>query len=278
MEPLARTIPPIAVDLSPVSFGLWGRVCDRQLSLPAAARRRRLTSFARMSLEVGAVARSGFVVKNAARRFLPAFLSAALICPAQPALADFTQDGPKLVGTGGVGATVQQGRSVAVSRDGNTAILGGPGDFSNTGAAWVFTLSGGVWSQQGGKLVGTGSVLSERQGLSVALSADGNTAIVGAPSGSGLALVFTRSGGVWTQQGGALAGTGAVGDANQGTSVALSADGNTAIVGGPNDNGDAGAAWVFTRSGGVWTQQGGKLVGIGATPGSPNGIRQGTSV
>jgi hypothetical protein len=49
--------------------------------------------------------------------------------------------------------------------------------------------------------------------------------------------------------------------------AALSGDGNTAMVGGPGDNygnpsvGDIGAVWVFTRSGGVWTQQGSKLVG-----------------
>src|SRR5262249_23170671 len=173
MEPLARTIPPIAVDVSPISFGLCGRVCERQMSWPAAAPRRRLTSFAHTSLEVSAVARSGFVVKHAARRFLPALLSAALICPAQPVLADFTQDGPKLVGTGGVGTVVQQGASVALSGDGHTAIVGGLGDNSFTGAAWVFTLSGGVWTQQGGKLVGTGG---GHQGQSIALSADGNTA------------------------------------------------------------------------------------------------------
>jgi hypothetical protein len=44
-----------------------------------------------------------------------------------------------------------------------------------------------------------------------------------------------------------------VGQAEQGNSVALSADGNTAIVGGRNDNSGTGAAWVYTRSGGVWT-------------------------
>ena len=51
------------------------------------------------------------------------------------------------------------------------------------------------------------------------------------------------------QQGGKIIGTGAVGTAWQGISVALSADGNTAIVGGSYDNSGAGATWVFTRSG-----------------------------
>jgi FG-GAP repeat len=112
--------------------------------------------------------------------------------------------------------------------------------------------------QQGKKLVGTGAVGNARQGMSVALSADGNTAILGGwsdNSKTGAAWVFTRSGAVWTQQGKKLVGTDAVGGARQGTSVALSADGNTAIVGGPGDNpwdrslpfglGPAGAAWVF---------------------------------
>jgi len=63
-----------------------------------------------------------------------------------------------------------------------------------------------------------------------------------------------------TQQGGKLVGTGAVGGAFQGSSVSLSSDGNTAIVGGYGDSGFVGAAWIWTRSSGVWTQQGSKLV------------------
>src|SRR5439155_1273767 len=206
------------------------------------------------------------------------------------------QEQPKLVGTGAVGSA-NQGMSVALSADGNTAIVGGhsannadrdrPPSVGPAGAAWVFTRRGGVWRQQA-KLVGTTSEYGGglwSQGASVAVSADGNTAIVGGPSDqrkTGAAWVFTRSGGVWTQQGKKLAGSDAVGSARQGMSVALSADGNTAILGGPGDNpwdrsapfglGAAGAAWVFSRSGGVWTQQGNKLVSPGAVG------RLGTSV
>jgi hypothetical protein len=70
---------------------------------------------------------------------------------------------------------------VALSADGNTAIVGGPGDNGLTGAAWVYTRSGNVWTQQGNKLVGTGVVgpQTPNQAVSVALSVDGNTAIVG---------------------------------------------------------------------------------------------------
>jgi uncharacterized protein (TIGR03437 family) len=194
--------------------------------------------------------------------------------------AQFVQQGGKLVGTGEVG-NADLGNSVALSSDGNTAIVGGPGDNGNAGAAWVYTRSGGVWTQQGGKLVGTGAIAGAYQGWSVALSGDGNTAIVGGPSGKivngfvvgvGAAWVYTRSGGVWTQQGNKLAAADAVGNAGQGVSVALSSDGNTAIVGGLYDNGGGGAAWVYTRSGGVWTQQGSKLVGTGAVGGGYQGL------
>ena len=189
----------------------------------------------------------------------------------------WSQQGSKLVGTGAVGSPVYQGWSVSISADGNTTIVGGPGD-NGVGAAWVFIRSGGVWTQQGSKLVGTGSVGYAEEGSSVFLSADGNTAIIGGlhdNSNAGAAWVFTRSGGVWTQQGSKLIGTGAVGSAGQGSSVSLSADGSTAIVGGSGDNSAIGATWVFTRSGGVWTQQGSKLIGSGAVG---SYISQGTSV
>ena len=190
----------------------------------------------------------------------------------------WTQQGNKLTGTGADFA--RRGTSVALSADGNTAIVGGPDDDGGAGAAWVFTRDGnGAWTQQGNKLVGSGTAGAAKQSSSVALSADGNTAMVGGPNDDGTigaAWVFRRSGaGVWTQQGGKLVGAGAAGAATQGTSVALSADGRTAIVGGPNDNGGIGAVWVFRRSGaGVWTQFLQKLVGSGAA----GQARQGFSV
>ncbi len=193
---------------------------------------------------------------------LPAVLLACMLLPAS-APAQFSQQGAKLVGMGALDPAYQ-GWSVSLSGDGNTAIVGGSGDNGNAGAAWVYTRSGGVWSQQGAKLVGTGAVGNAQQGYSVSLSGDGNTAIVGGRTYAGAAWVYTRSGGVWSQQGAKLVGTGALGDANQGSSVSLSGDGNTAIVGGYGDNSAAGAAWVYTRSGGVWSQQGAKLVGAGA--------------
>jgi hypothetical protein len=181
----------------------------------------------------------------------------------------WSQEGAKLVGGGAVG-DASQGTAVALSGDGNTALIGGPTDNlasnGHVGAAWVFARAAGVWAQQGGKLAGTGAVGAAFQGAAVALSGDGNTAIVGAPgdgNGVGAAWVFTRSAGVWSQDGAKLVGASSSGPGGQGASVSLSADGNTAIVGGFGDAGGVGAAWVFRRSGGVWSQQGPKLIGIG---------------
>jgi hypothetical protein len=168
---------------------------------------------------------------------------------------------------------------VSLSADGNTAIVGRAFDNGLIGAAWVWARSGGVWTQQGPKLVGSGAAGNAEQGFSVSLSADGNTAMVGGFGDNGLAgatWVWTRSGGAWTQQGPKLVGSDAVGvSVRQGYSVSLSADGNTAVIGGIGDSNNTGAAWVWTRSGGVWTQQGPKLVGSGAV-GNP--VYQGISV
>src|ERR1035437_10541180 len=95
--------------------------------------------------------------------------------------AQIIQQGPKLVGTGAVGSPVYQGESVAISSDGNTAIEGGYFDNNNVGAVWVFTRSGGVWNQQDQKLVGSGAAGICNQGISVAISSDGNTSVVGGP-------------------------------------------------------------------------------------------------
>jgi hypothetical protein len=179
----------------------------------------------------------------------------------------WSQQGEKLTGAGEEGKS-RFGRSVTLSADGNTALVGGTRDNSNEGAAWVFTRSGSTWSQQGEKLTGTGEAGQAEFGRSVALSADGGTALVGGWSDNGnvgAAWAFTRSGSTWSQQGGKLTGSGETGEGAFGSSVALSADGNTALIGGPSDNGNAGAAWAFTRSSSTWTQQGEKLTGTGET-------------
>jgi hypothetical protein len=69
-------------------------------------------------------------------------LACALL--AAPVEAQFFQQGPKLVGTGAIGASSQQGWSVSVSGDGHTVIVGGPGDNNGAGGAWVYAKFAGT--------------------------------------------------------------------------------------------------------------------------------------
>jgi len=167
-----------------------------------------------------------------------------------------------------------QGSSVALSADGNTAVVGGMDDDNQLGAMWAFTRTNGVWTQQGPKQVATVLSGQAREGISIALSADGNTALLGGDqyNGTGAAWVFTRTAGVWsldtpTAPLPKLIGN-STADAHQGASVALSADGNTAILGGPGDNNGAGAAFVFTHANGIWTPQAKLTATAGAGLGS----------
>jgi hypothetical protein len=179
----------------------------------------------------------------------------------------WTQQGAKL--TPKSGEEIGQGEfgsSVALSADGNTALIGGSFDNVDVGAAWVFTRSSSTWTQQGAKLTGAGESGVGAFGVSVALSGDGSTALIGGSGDNGnvgAAWVFTRSGSTWTQQGSKLTGSGESGVGQFGFSVALSGDGSTALISGYFDNSAVGAAWVFTRSGSTWSQQGEKLTGGG---------------
>ncbi len=179
----------------------------------------------------------------------------------------WTQQGPALTGKGEIGAG-EFGASVALSADGNTALIGVPDDYGYAGAAWVFTRAGATWTQEGEKLSANDESEPEesRFGYSVALSADGDTALIGGPDDNGrqgAAWVFTRSDSTWTQQGAKLTGGAETGAGELGYSVALSADGATALIGAPGDNEGVGAAWTYTRSGSTWTQDGPKLPGNG---------------
>ena len=97
----------------------------------------------------------------------------------------------------------------------------------------------------------------------MALSADGNTALIGGSedNGSSRRGVGVHALGLDLDPAGQkLTGSGEIGKGGFGESVAMSGEGNTALIGG-YDNEDVGAAWVFTRSGSTWTQQGEKLTG-----------------
>jgi hypothetical protein len=182
---------------------------------------------------------------------------------ASAAAVELRQSGNRLVATGESG-NAYFGFSVALSGDGNTALVGAIYDSGNKGAAWVFTRSGSGWTQEA-KLAPTDEAGRGQFGWSVALSADGNIALVGAPAdggGEGAAWVFTRVtqpevAPRWEQRAQKLTGyqCSLCGLPTQfGASVSLSADGSVAVIGGPQTTTDKGlgAAWAAFRSGNVW--------------------------
>jgi sugar lactone lactonase YvrE len=142
------------------------------------------------------------------------------------------------------------GMSMSLSKD--TVVVGAWGNNGTQGAVYVFVRSGGVWTQQQ-KFTGSDSVTGDFFGYCVSVS--GDTAVIGANSKNGhqgAAYVFVRSGGVWTQQQELTASDGV---ANDYFGAAVAVSGDTAAVGAWSKNGMQGAAYVFVRSGGVWTQQ-----------------------
>jgi hypothetical protein len=164
------------------------------------------------------------------------------------------------------------GSSVAISDDGNTAIVGARGEDSyfagEAGAAYIFTWSetSSSWSEQQ-KIQASDKQGSDYFGESVAISGDGNTAIVGARleddtggTDAGAAYIFTWSetSSSWSEQQ-KIQASDKQGSDWFGGSVAISDDGNTAIVGArledPGGTSDAGATYIFTRSGTSWSEQ-----------------------
>jgi FG-GAP repeat protein len=193
------------------------------------------------------------------------------------------------------------GRTLAVSRDGNTIAVAAPDEgsgatgingnqkddsASGAGAVYVFTRSGGKWAQQA-YVKASNTDAYDSFGFTLSLSGDGNTLAVGATredsaahgingngadnsaEDSGAVYVFTRNGGQWTQQAYVKASNADAGD-QFGWSLTLSDDGSTMAVGAPTEssnargiNGDqanntaanAGATYVFTRTGTSWSQQ-----------------------
>jgi FG-GAP repeat len=150
------------------------------------------------------------------------------------------------------------GYAVSLSANGKVAIVSGPVNGAGAGkvgvgAAWIFKLVEGVWVQQGQKLTPTvGEGEEPFFGASVALSANGSVAVVGAPSGknnTGSVWVFTGNGHEW---GGGVTFEGLAPEEAFGRSVALSGDGNTLLVGDEGYERDSGSAWVYDRESVFW--------------------------
>jgi hypothetical protein len=184
------------------------------------------------------------------------------------------------------GDTDKFGLAIALSADGSTLAVGAPdedssatgigGDETNNaaadaGAVHVFVRSGTSWVHQA-YVKASNTAAGDAFGRALAISADGNTLAVGAPSedgtasNSGAVYVFTRSDTTWTQQQRIKAAQPDATDAF-GTAVSLAGDGGTLAVSAPGEDGaplagetdnslsNSGAVYVFDRSGTTWSQQ-----------------------
>ena len=141
------------------------------------------------------------------------------------------------------------GDSLAIS--GATTFVGADGHAKSAGRAYVFTNVATGWEQVA-ELKGSDTVAGDGFGYAVAIS--GTTVIVGAPDhakDAGRAYVFTDATAGW-KQAAELKGSDTVAKNGFGVSVAIS--GMTAIAGAPGFSKAAGRAYVFAKTGGVWTQ------------------------
>ncbi|NOT01757.1 MAG: hypothetical protein HOP29_14135 [Phycisphaerales bacterium] len=164
--------------------------------------------------------------------------------------------------TAGIDAGLNDQFGNSVSVNGETVIVGARANDdagNNSGSAYVFVRSLGVWTEQE-KLTASDASVFDSFGDSVSVS--GDTIVVGAQGvadagvNTGSAYVYERSGVDWTQQLPKLSASDANGDDHFGQTVSVS--GNTAVIGaqGNDDAGSgSGSAYVFVRSGGSWTEQ-----------------------
>jgi hypothetical protein len=148
------------------------------------------------------------------------------------------------------------GSSLVLSEDGTTALISAMDDDNSNGgdagSVYVFEQSSESWSQQQ-KLVAADGDPSDAFGISLALSEDGTTALISAPDDAdpngdfaGSAYVFEKSGESWSQQQKLVADDGDVLELF-GSSVVLSEDGTSALIGAVDLNDESGGlCYVFT--------------------------------
>lgn len=185
--------------------------------------------------------------------------------------------------------TMQFGCPVSLSADGRTVAIGIPyktddlpQHFRTPGQVRLYRWSGTSWEQLGNYI--DGEQRGDLAGFSVSLSDDGNTVAIGIPLGAsvptnptkphGRVRIYEWSGTAWDQVGDDIDGE-AAGD-EAGTSVSLSADGNTVAIGAPMHKGSngyfSGHTRIYQRSGASWKQVGENIDGAAA------GDRSGWSV
>ena len=158
----------------------------------------------------------------------------------------YSQQGNKFLPTQIIGAA-QIGTSISISADGKIVAVGASKDNSR-GAVWMYALQNNQYIQES-KITNSTSAINSQFGFSTSLSANGNTLLVGnnlTDTQNGASWQYTKPSNGWANTSPTLIqGTGSVGAAQQGSSVAISADETTSIIGGLNDDAQRGAFWIF---------------------------------
>ena len=150
------------------------------------------------------------------------------------------------------------GNSVALSANGGVLAVGSPASGFRSSSYYTYAgCNGNVYiyrrSGQAYNLTDslTGDVVLSGMGSSVSLSNDGNTLLAGGVDSG--AYVYYWTGSAWLKQGYLDINATYCGPA------VLSGDGNTAVIGAPNDDNNKGDIYIFTRSGNTWSLQAGPL-------------------
>ena len=155
----------------------------------------------------------------------------------------------------------EMGQSVALSSDTNTLVVGSPwndGAGANSGSVRVYDWNGTAWNQRGTDIDGESS--NNYNGQSVSISANGSIIAMGAVKNNGNAghvRIYSWNGSAWVQLGADIDGETAGDEIGQ--SIALTADGNSIVMGAQfNDGGgsNSGHARVFDWNGSDWVQRG----------------------
>ena len=142
------------------------------------------------------------------------------------------------------------GAKTVLSDDGNTALVTAPLSDSYKGKVYIYIWKKWNWELQ---QIFEGKLRKDSFGSSVSLSADGNTAVIGAygtDSDKGTIYIYTRSGETWTLQQ-EITSPGESGG-KFGYSVSLSSDGNTALIGAVGGGREIGAVYIYVNEGSSW--------------------------